>query len=100
MIDHHVFYQLFSDFKKKKGAIYKWELVDQDGNILKTFDNSDPDILPGNFPTTEDEKERSFLKKLQGVLPTVTTGIGLVKSVIDLAAQMGLDPHQISKLFS
>jgi hypothetical protein len=49
---------------------------------------------------TEDEKEKGFLKKLQGVLPTVTTGIGLVKSVFDLAAQMGLDPHQISRLFS
>lgn len=52
------------------------------------------------LPTTEDEKEKGFLKKLQGVLPTVTTGIGLVKSVFDLAAQMGLDPHQISRLFS
>jgi hypothetical protein len=50
--------------------------------------------------TTEDEKEKSFLKKLQGVLPTVTTGIGQIKSVFDLAAQMGLDPHQISRLFS
>jgi len=50
--------------------------------------------------TTEDEKEKGFLKKLQGVLPAVTTGIGLVKSVFDLAAQMGLDPHQISRLFS
>lgn len=52
------------------------------------------------LPTTEDEKEKGFLKRLQGVLPTVTTGIGLVKSVFDLAAQMGLDPHQISRLFS
>src|SRR5438552_3387649 len=52
------------------------------------------------LPSTEDEKERGFLKMLQGVLPTVTTGIGVVKSVLDLAAQMGLDPHQLTKLFS
>ncbi len=50
--------------------------------------------------TTEDEKEKGFLKKLEKLLPTVTNGVQLVKAVADLAVQMGLDPHLISKLFT
>ena len=50
--------------------------------------------------TTEDEQEKGFLKKLEKLLPTITNGVQLAKTVLDLTAQLGLDPHQISRLFS
>ncbi len=46
-----------------------------------------------------DEKQKSFLEKLKGVLPTLKSATELITAILTLAQNLGLDISQIKKAF-
>lgn len=58
------------------------------------------DLLNKKIAATPNEDEKSFLEKIKSSLGNVKSTVELVKVVLDIANQMGLDVNHVLKIFS
>jgi len=58
------------------------------------------DKIDERLPKVTDEKEKTFLTKMKDQLPTITSVVQLIQTILTLAHQTGLDPNTVSQLLA